>query len=37
MNTPELLMVLPILVVSALVPVAILVLGLALLDPQGRR
>jgi hypothetical protein len=35
MDTPELLMALPILVVSALVPGAILILGIALLDPRG--
>ncbi len=37
MNTSDLLMVLPVLVVSALVPVGILVLGIALLDPRRRR
>ena len=35
MNTSEILMVLPILGVSALVPVAILFLGIALLDFRG--
>ena len=35
MNTSEILMVLPILGVSALVPVAILFLGIALLDFLG--
>jgi hypothetical protein len=35
MNTPERLMALPILFVSALVPVAILFLGIALLDSRG--
>jgi len=35
MNTPEILMVLPILGVSSVVPVAVLFLGITLLDSRG--
>ncbi len=37
MNTPEILMALPILFVSALVPVAILFLGCVLLKSRSHR
>jgi hypothetical protein len=37
MNTPEFLLLLPVLVVSALVPVAILILGCVLLKSRARR
>jgi hypothetical protein len=36
MNTPEILLLLPVLVVSALVPMAILILGCVLLKSRAR-